>query len=319
MRVNDVISYTTEEIAHILKVSKLTVYDLIKKGDLPSYRVGRQIRIDAHDLEAYKDRAKSGRFVINSTPHDMAVHPDNTKQLSTSIRQIIISGQDISLDILASYIEKISTNIRPLRSYAGSLNSLVAMYQGEADVVSTHLYDGDTGDYNLPYIRRILVGHPYIVINFLSRWEGFYVAKGNPHSIHVWADLTNPGITMINREKGSGTRVLIDENFRLKGIASQQVKGYEAEESSHIGVASKIVNGLADVGVGIEKAAHLVGVDFVPIIKEHYDLVIMKTPQNEEFIKLLQGILQSDSFQKELEAIGGYDLSRIGKVIHETF
>lgn len=315
---NDTISYTTEEIAHILKVSKLTVYDLIKKGTLPSYRVGRQIRVDAHDLDAYKEQTKSGRKPVKPEEQVTAVHSDSPKPAATSTRQIIISGQDISLDILANYIEKHSTTIRPLRSYTGSLNSLVAMYQGKADVVSTHLYDGDTGAYNLPYIRRILVGHSYIVINLLSRWEGFYVKKGNPHNIQTWADFITPEITMVNREKGSGARVLIDEQLRLAGISPHDVQGYYAEESSHIGVASKVVSGQADVGVGIEKAARLVDVDFIPIIQEHYDLVIMKSPDNTAFIELLQGIVQSDAFQSEIGAIGGYDLSRTGQVIYET-
>ncbi|WP_342507034.1 helix-turn-helix transcriptional regulator [Sporosarcina sp. FSL K6-2383] len=308
------ISYTTEEIAHILKVSKLTVYDLIKKGVLPSYRVGRQIRVDAQDLHTYKEQAKSGHVVMKPSP-SMTKSPESA---STSLRQIIISGQDISLDILANYIEKSSTTIRPLRSYTGSLNSLVDMYQGKADVVSTHLFDGDTDSYNLPYIRRILVGHSYIVLHLLSRWEGFYVAKGNPKNIQTWTDFLTPGITMINREKGSGARVLIDEQLRLSGITPHTVKGYDTEESSHIGVASKVVSGQADVGVGIEKAARLVDVDFIPIIQEHYDLVIMKTPKNAEFIEQLQSIVQSESFQNELEAIGGYDLSRTGEIMYET-
>ena len=123
---------------------------------------------------------------------------------------------------------------------------------------------------------------------------------------------------MVNREKGSGARVLIDEHLRLAGISPHEVKGYATEESSHIGVASKVVSGQADVGVGIEKAARLVDVDFIPIIKEHYDLVIMKSPDNTAFIELLQSIVQSDAFQNEIGAIGGYDLSRTGQVIYET-
>ena len=313
------ISYTTEEIAQILKVSKLTVYDLIKKEQLPSYRVGRQIRIDAHDLADYKEQTKSRRNVNRVDAHFNGNPPDESKSFTTPTRQIIISGQDLSLDILANYIEKNSTGYRPLRSYTGSLNSLVSMYQGEADVVSTHLFDGDTGEYNIPYIRKILVGQPYLIINFLSRWEGFYVRKGNPKNIQSWTDLTKPGITMVNREKGSGVRVLIDEKFRIEGISPQHVLGYEVEVLNHIGVASKVASEKADVGIGTEKTAHLVDVDFIPLIQEQYDLVILKTPQNEGLINLITHILHSDSFQKEIQSIGGYDLSKTGKIIYETF
>lgn len=267
------ISYTTEEIAQILKVSKLTVYDLIKKEQLPSYRVGRQIRVDAHDLADYKEQTKSRRNVNRVDVHFNRNPSDESKSFTTPTRQIIISGQDLSLDILANYIEKNSTGYRPLRSYTGSLNSLVSMYQGEADVVSTHLFDGDTGEYNIPYIRKILVGQPYLIINFLSRWEGFYVRKGNPKNIQSWTDLTKPGITMVNREKGSGVRVLIDEKFRIEGISPQHVSGYEVEVLNHIGVASKVASEEADVGIGTEKTAHLVDVDFIPLIQEQYGLL----------------------------------------------
>ncbi len=135
---------------------KLTVYDLIKKGTLPSYRVGRQIRVDTHDLNAYKEQTKSGNAAMKSVPPITTIHSDSPTPASTATRQIIISGQDISLDILANYIEKSSTTVRPLRSNSGSLNSPIAMYQGKVDVVITHLYGGDTDTYNLPYIRRIL-------------------------------------------------------------------------------------------------------------------------------------------------------------------
>ncbi|MFK2827034.1 helix-turn-helix transcriptional regulator [Bacillus sp. B190/17] len=316
MRTNDHVSYTTEEIAQLLKVSKLTVYDLIKKGELPAYRVGRQMRVDAHDLESYKENAKSG---TRGKRIGLPMESEEYMPIAHASRQIIISGQDISLDILANYIEKDLKGCRPLRSYAGSLNSLISMYQGEADIVSTHLFDGDTGEYNVPYIRRILVGRSYIVVNFLSRWEGFYVTKGNPKNLHSWTDLTKPEIKMVNREKGSGARVLVDEQLRIQGISPEQVNGYEIEESSHIGVAGKVATGEADVGVGIEKAAHIVGVDFIPLIKERYDLVILKTIQNKALIDHLLQILRSDSFQKEIQAIGGYDLSQMGQIMDEAF
>jgi len=316
----DDISYTTEEIAQILKVSKLTVYDLIKKGELPAFRVGRQMRVDAQDLEEYKEQAKSGKKAPVSRTVTTAVgNPAiDTRPVSSTTRQIIISGQDISLDILANYMEKQTKSYRPLRSYVGSLNSLIAMYQGEADVVSTHLFDGDTGEYNIPYIKRILVGFPYMVVNLLSRWEGFYVKKGNTKKIATWSDLIRPDVRIVNREKGSGARVLLDEKLRVEGISYQKVKGYELEETSHIGVASKVATGEADIGIGIEKTAQIVGVDFIPIIKERYDLVMLKTAENKEFMQYLMDVLQSESFQQEIQTIGGYDLSLTGRIIYET-
>ncbi|MFX3632061.1 MAG: substrate-binding domain-containing protein [Candidatus Pristimantibacillus sp.] len=305
------LSYTTEEIAKILRVSKLTVYDLIKKGELPSYRVGRQMRVDAGDLEQYKARAKGNNNPSNPSPRE-------PQQTSIGIKTIVITGQDVSLDILTKHIEKQSKAFRPLRSYAGSLDSLIAMYQGQADIVSTHLLDGDSGEYNLPFIQRLLVGFPYVVVNLVTRAAGLYVQKGNPKSIQTWSDLSRADVSMVNREKGSGARVLVDEQLRLNGISSDEVKGYTIEESNHLAVAGKVATGAADVGVGIEKAAYMVGVDFIPLIQERVDLVMLRSPENKEWIELVQRILRSDEFKNELQSIQGYDLSLIGTVMSDT-
>ncbi|BAH43266.1 conserved hypothetical protein [Brevibacillus brevis NBRC 100599] len=314
-------SYTTEEIAKILRISKLTVYDLIKKGELPAYRVGRQMRVDESDLEAYKAKAKGvyrQASAVSIPQTEQAQQSARYEQTGTG-RNIIISGQDVSLDLLAGHLEKKDEAYRPLRSYVGSLNSLVAMYTGKADIVSTHLYDGDTNEYNVPYIRRILCGHRFVVINMLSRWAGFYVQAGNPKQIKAWSDFTKPGIRMVNREKGSGARTLIEEQFRLAKIAGSDVIGYEREESNHLAVAGVVARREADVGVGIEKAASLVGVEFVPTVRERYDLVLLKNKDNEQLIQAVLDVLGSRPFQKELEAVGGYDLSQTGKIMYETW
>ncbi len=322
------ISYTTEEIAKLLRVSKLTVYDLIKKGELPSYRVGKQMRVDASDLEAYKSRAKGGRVrpaaspaPAEETPNLAYISPmvmSPSPGLSSALKPLVITGQDSILDILAKYIEKQNRNVRPLRSFVGSMDSLVSMYHGEADIVSTHLFDGDTGEYNIPYIRRLLMGYSYVVVNLAYRNAGLYVAQGNPKGITAWEDLTRPEVRIVNREKGSGARVLLDEQMRLKGISRFAIAGYETEESSHLGVAGKVATGQADAGVGIEKAAAMVNVDFIPLIRERYDLVMIKKPANMEWVETVLGILRSESFRSELSSIRGYDLSLTGNVVWET-
>ncbi|TXK74560.1 helix-turn-helix transcriptional regulator [Paenibacillus sp. N3.4] len=311
------ISYTTEEIAKLLKISKLTVYDLIKKGDLPAYRVGKQMRIDATDLEAYKTRAKSGFSFVNKS--NTAAEQPTRYDSPSSNRALVITGQDVSLDILAKHMEKKITGIRPLRSYVGSLDSLISMYRGESDIVSTHLLDGDTGEYNLPYIRKLLVGSSYTVVNLLSRWAGLYVQQGNPKQLNGWADLSQPGLRIANREKGSGARVLLDEQLRLHDIVPYSLIGYDIEETNHMSVAGSVASGKTDVGVGIEKAAQLVGgVDFIPLIQERYDLVMLRKPENLGWIEQVKLILQSEQFQDELRHIHGYDLSMTGRVWLET-
>ncbi|KON90101.1 hypothetical protein AF332_27055 [Sporosarcina globispora] len=304
------LSYTIEEVSQLLKVSKLTLYDLVKKGELPVFRIGRQMRIDARDLDAYITNQKTNQIPKASPP---IVQRNERKDSKT----LVISGQDIVLDILGKHIEKRSA-YKTLRSFTGSLNSLISMYNGECDIVSLHLFDGDTGDYNLPYIKKILVGHPYILINLLSRKAGFYVKNGNPLNLSTWTDLNREDVKLINREKGSGARILLDEQLRINEIPFRNIKGYEQEETNHLSVASSILTGIADVGVGIEKAAKMVGVDFVPLITERYDLVILKTAGTMQLITAIKEILSSPQFQSEVKSLGDYDTSQTGKIIYET-
>ncbi|GGF83350.1 hypothetical protein GCM10010912_30600 [Paenibacillus albidus] len=312
-------SFTTEEIARLLKISKLKVYDLIKKGELPSYRVGKQMRVDLSDLEAYKQNSRHG-VAAPATPGggvpSAAPAPYSSKPAS---RSIVITGQDMSLDILATHLERSMPGARPLRSYAGSLDSLIAMYHGESDIVSTHLLDGDTGQYNLPYIRKLLVGLSYVVVHMLARNAGFYVRQGNPKGITDWSALRRTGVVMVNRERGSGARVLLDEQLRLHSIPAAELAGYDTEENSHLAVAGKVARGEADVGIGIEKAAKIIdGLEFIPLIRERYDLVMIKNTSTEPWIQTVIDTLRSSTFQDELSSIHGYDLSETGSILYET-
>ncbi|MGG3469418.1 helix-turn-helix transcriptional regulator [Neobacillus pocheonensis] len=307
------ISYTIEEVAQLLKVSKLTVYDLIKKGELPVFRVGRQMRMDAQDLDDYIKNQKSTKMNTFTLP---AV--DSHKNRPIESHNIVISGQDMVLDLLGKQIEKYS-NFKTLRSFTGSLNSLISLYNGQCDIVSLHMFDGDTGEYNLPYVKRILTGYPYILINLVSRKAGLYVQKGNPLNITSWTDLNQPHVHIINREKGSGARILLDEQLRIRQISSRTINGYEQEETNHLSVASAVSMGKADVGIGIEKAAKMVEVDFIPLITERYDLVLLKTPENETLIRIVKEILSSPAFQSEINSFGDYDSSQTGSIMYETF
>ncbi|KYG33394.1 substrate-binding domain-containing protein [Alkalihalobacillus trypoxylicola] len=300
-------SYTTEEVANILKVSKLTIYDLIKKGQLPAYKVGKQMRVDSDELYAYKQRNKmsSNTEVTNMSPLQ-----------KPNADSIIISGQDICLDLVGSHLESV-TKVKTLRSYKGSLNSLISMYQGQCDIVSVHLFDGETNQYNLPYVKRILTGRSFMLVNLIYRQAGFYVQKNNPKQIQSWNDLFEKNIKMVNRETGAGARVLLDEQLKIHGISPKNLQGYKNEESNHLSVANVVKQGKADVGVGIKRAAEILDVDFVPLINESYDLVILKTDENQLWLNKVLSILRSSEFKQELKAIGGYNTIDTGKIMYE--
>jgi len=298
-------SYTIEEVAQLLKVSKLTIYDLVKKGDLPIFRVGRQMRVDRTDLQLYIQKSKTGATPTASTT------------LLTNNKKIIISGQDLALDLLGKYIEKKQSN-KVLRSHEGSFNGVMALYNGECDIASLHLYDGDTGDYNTPYLKKIFVSHSYVLLNLISRRAGFYVKKGNPLQIQSMDDFKTKSLKLMNREKGSGARTFLDEQLRIHHISPSSIEGYNEEEMSHIDVASAVANGDADIGIGIEKISKLIDVDFIPLVRERYDIVLLKTPENQLLIESVKEILNSPDFQSEVDALGDYDVTQMGQIIYET-
>lgn len=264
---NDV-SYTPEEVAKILKISKFTVYEIIKRGELKAYHIGRKVRVEGADIESYKQKSKAMSRTSATESSSGSPLPFNESYQQEPAEALVICGQDIVLDILTRYLEKQFPHVRFLRRYTGSIDGLMSLYRGLANASAVHLWDSDSDDYNLPYVRRILPGHPTYIINLLFRFEGFYVAKGNPKNIVTWSDLTKPGVRFVNREVGSGARVLLDEQLKLLKIRRHDILGYKDEEMTHLAVASKVARSEADVGLGIEKVAMQVnGLDFIPLKK----------------------------------------------------
>lgn len=315
-------SLTPEEVARILKIAKNTVYELIKRGELPAYRVGRKIRVDLKDVESYKRRGKKTNPTLDeySNYSGTQVREKNIHCASINLAcqqgKLIICGQDVLLDILTRHLERHPYGTHAFRHHVGSFAGLQALYQGKAQMAAIHLWDGDTDKYNIPYVRHMLPGTPTTIIHLAGRLQGFYVAAGNPKDIKEWQDLTRPGIRFINREKGCGTRVLLDEQLRLKKVDRRMINGYEKEELSHLGVASAVARGEADVGLGNQKAALQVrGIEFVPMQQERYELVIKQEDLDRPEFKATIEILQSEDFKAELRGLGDYDLSETGRIV----
>ena len=304
---------STQEVADMLNVSKSTIYDLIKKGNIRSYKVGRKVRFTEEDVKRYISHSRDNQSAVSSssdaTDFNLSVNDMTTDGF-------IICGQDLILDILSNYMRL--HGVPALRAYIGSYDSLVSLYRKKINVASAHLWDSDTNSYNIPYVRRLLPGIPVIIVHLTCRIQGLYVAKGNPKDITTWTDFGRQDITMINREKGAGSRVLLDENLRLLRISGSSIKGYENETQSHLTVASAISSGKADVAIGNEKIARQVdNIEFIPLQKERYDLVIRKEDLHTKEIEMLLKIIRSEAFKNEFGHIGGYDTSEMGKVVAE--
>lgn len=314
-------SLTPQEVADILKIAKNTVYVLIKRGELNGYRVGKKVRVDYKDVVAYKNKTKNVKDEVVAEPTDSHWADIFSAPLESEEhipeRGFVICGQDIVLDVLSRLLEMHPSGVRPLRSYYGSYNALYLLYKGEVQVASAHMWSADTNTYNLPYVKALLPGTPAVLVHIGKRMEGFYVPKGNPKNIKGWDDLRREDITIVNRERGSGARILLDEHLRLLGVQGKTLPGYGRECLSHLAVASTVSRGGGDFGIGNEKAAMQVkNIDFIPLQEESYDLVMRKEDLDKPPFKAIMEIVTSSVFRAEMEGIGGYDLTNMGKVVY---
>lgn len=284
------------EVAEILQVKKNTVYEMIKRGDLKATKMGKQFRIARKDLYEY-----------------MGMTPE-----AESAENIVICGQDQLLDVLCSlYNSQSDGKTQIYRSPMGSYSGLYRMYQNENYVATCHMWDGATDTYNLPYVERMLPGEQVAVFHLLKRWQGFYVMEGNPKNIQDFSDLTRDDVRMINREKGSGIRIFIDEMCKKLDLDTDKLNGYEDIAASHMIAATNVLRGSADVAIGNEKVARQMdGIQFIPLKQESYDIVFRKKDLKRKEFQDLLDIIRSDEFKKEAETMSGYDVSEMGKQLY---
>jgi putative molybdopterin biosynthesis protein len=231
---------------------------------------------------------------------------------------VCIGSHDNTLDVLANFLKRRFPNYSLSSAHVGSMGGIMAVKKSEAHAAGTHLLDEKTGEYNIPFIERFLKDLPLKVINLVYRQQGLIVRKSNPKDIQGIDDLTREDAVFINRQPGSGTRLLTDKCLREQGINPIGIKGYDKEEYTHMGIASAVASGAADTGMGILTAAIALGLEFIPIAKERYDLIVKDAYIDSLMIKAFLQIISSDSeFRDAVAALGGYDVSDMGKVVYE--
>lgn len=225
---------------------------------------------------------------------------------------LIVGSHDLALSILLSQLKYRNPEISVDVTYAGSLGGLIALQGEKADLAGIHLLDEETGEYNYPYVKRVLPGREVAIVHLAYRVQGLMFAVGNPKQVKELEDLRRPDVIFVNRQKGSGTRVLLDSALRHHGIQSSEVKGYGRELDTHLAVAVSIARGEADVGLGIEAAARARELGFLPLFRERYDLVIPMENYQSKLLAPLLDIIRSDDFKKVVDNVGGYDTSQMG-------
>ena len=306
-------SLSTEEVANILHVSKSTIYDLIKKGEIHSYKIGRKVRFTQDDVDAYIARSRhehSTRPVKNIDTHSTLLTPEKDET-----PELIIAGQDVVLDILANYLQQ--EGIRTARTYLSSFEGLLSLYQDNIQVAACHLFDGF--DYNTSFVRSLMPGIPAVLINVSYRTQGFYVQKGNPKHIKGWSDLGRADISVLNRRVGSSARILMDTQLKRLGIPASQVRGYDRIMKSHLTRAAAIAAGEADLAIGTERISRQIeNLDFIPLLEERFDFVIKKEMMGTEPMKKLLKVLNDPVFRKEIARFSGNDYRDLGKIIMEV-
>lgn len=246
---------------------------------------------------------------IQETSTSKAVKTDDGNTIQ------IVGSNDLALDLLISRLKYNSPEIIVQTTDAGSLGGLLAIQEGKADMAGIHLLDEETGEYNYPYVEHVLQNIEVAVVHLADRVQGLMVAKGNPKHLLSLEDLKRPDIIFTNRQKGSGTRVWLDYKLREMGILPRSIKGYNREMDTHLAVAMSITKGEADTGLGIQAAANSCNLDFIPVTKERFDLVIpMKNYRSHLFAPLLK-IIRSEDFKKVVNEMGGYDTTQTGDTV----
>ena len=234
-------------------------------------------------------------------------------------RLLAIGSHDLTIDLLNSLLqEKTGGRIHISSSNVGSLGGLLAVKRRTAHFAGAHLLDTETGDYNLSYIRRYMRDMPVALVTLVHRWQGFIIPEGNPKKIESIDDLASPDVVFVNRQAGSGTRILFDYALAKAGITPGRIVGYHNEEYTHMNVAMAVASGAADTGLGILAAAQALSLDFIPIAKERYDLVIPCAYLEDEKVKILLDIICSDEFKQKALAMGGYEVHETGNRVQQS-
>jgi putative molybdopterin biosynthesis protein len=234
---------------------------------------------------------------------------------------VAIGSHDLSLDLLSDRLRRLNPALTFSSAHVGSMGGLLALQRGEAHLAGSHLLDENSGDYNVDAIRRLLTPHgvKVVLMGFVEREQGLMVPPGNPKRILTLEDLLRPDLVFINRQRGAGTRVLLDYALKQRGLDARAINGYDRQEYTHLAVAAAVKSGAADCGLGILGASRALELSFVPLFNERYDLVIPVEHYESALLAPLLALIRGrdEEFTAAVEALGGYDTTPMGHVLAE--
>jgi putative molybdopterin biosynthesis protein len=231
---------------------------------------------------------------------------------------VAIGSHDLALDLLSNELARRVPGASLASANVGSLGGLLALARDEAHLAGSHLLDEQTGEYNIGYLKKHLPNTRVVLLNLAGRVQGLILPPGNPKRICRLEDLARPDVLFVNRQRGSGTRVLLDYQLRQAGLDPRRIRGYAREEFTHLAVAAAVASGAADVGLGILAAARALGLEFVPLFDEQYQLVIPRQYYEAPLLQPLLEVVRGGALKAQVEALGGYDVSQMGTVAWES-
>jgi len=297
----------TREIAEYLGIHEKQVYALIKAGRIPCTRV-------------------TGKWLFPKNLIDEWIEKDSRKGI-TGLRErsrdvrgaLLASGSnDPVLDILLNYMKQLHPDFHIFSSSTGSTEGLELLSQDLTDIAWCHLFDPKTGEYNIPYLSNYFSDRKIAVVHLFYRELGFLSAADCPVNVSSFSDLAHPEIRFINRQKGSGTRLLIDHNLEKENIDATSIAGYDTEVYTHVEVGLSILSGVANTGIATIAISKLFGLNFAPIVRESFDMVL---PQSTFFEKRVQAFIETlnnEDFKERVRVLGNYDFSDAGKIIYSS-
>lgn len=296
--------FNTRQVAHFLDINEKMVYSLISEKGLPATKVTGKWLFPQHLVE---------RWLENQTIN----YPKDAHPLPPYHGLVIISGSnDVLLDKAISLFNRLYPEHVAVFGNVGSQGGIKALGLGLCHIASSHLLQEDEEEYNFDFAFQELKGQLPAVVNFCQREQGLLVAKGNPKGIHTISDLGLPGIRIANRPLGTGTRLLLDRELEKADIKGSEIEGYGRELRSHMDVGLEVLSGRADAAPAIKPVASLLALDFIPLRRERYDLLVAKERFFEQGVQLFLGLLHEPSFQELAQELTGYDLSLSGKMVY---
>jgi putative molybdopterin biosynthesis protein len=295
----------TKEVARYLGIHEKQVYALIKAKRIPSTRVTGKWIFPKPLIDEWIDQnAKKG----------IGQAREKSRRVEGAL--LASGSNDPILDILHTHMRTLYPEFYVFTANTGSTDGLKALNMGYTDIAWSHLFDPKTGEYNIPYLPSYLPNVKPVVVNLFRRDLGFITAAKNPLGIHGFEDLSRKDVRFINRQKGAGTRVLLDYYLKKLRIKSSEIKGYENEVYTHLEVGISILSKEADVGIATVAVSKFFGLSFIPITTESFDMILDQATFFEKGVQTMVEVLNSDEFRKRINKLGNYDFKNSGKILY---